>query len=224
VVAVSFACNAGLYSAAGALVCTACNAGTWSHTFGASQCNMCNMGTWSSSIAGLVSSVCIQCNAGTWSSTIGSTDVALCNACNLGTWSFMNGANSILDCVLVTTTPPTTTSTFVDVNACLDYPCSVFSSGCTDLPFPAGNSPSGRTCSACNAGFVPVNDTCRSVLAIPGLCSCPADSFWLETECNSEDSAPCPNGVGYQARLCRGDSTWEAPNVAQCQIAGLNFF
>ena len=42
----------------------------------------------------------------------------------------------------------------VDLNACDWFPCSQYSTGCTDLPAPYhGNSSEGRLCGRCNTGY-----------------------------------------------------------------------
>ena len=103
-----------------------------------------------------------------------------------------------------------------NINACHDYPCSVFSAGCTDLPPPAGNGIDGRTCKACNVGYHRLGDACIDRRLIAPKCHCPAEVGWVATGCGRTDSKVCSVGQGYQYRKCLGHASWALPDASHC--------
>ena len=59
-----------------------------------------------------------------------------------------------------------------DINACVSFPCSLSSGGCSDLPAPALNASSGRVCQPCLTGFSGNGETCTNINAcISSPCS-----------------------------------------------------
>ncbi len=118
---------------------------------------------------------------------------------------------------------PTATSDriCIQVDACVDYPCSFFSIGsCIDLPPPAINNALGRTCGGCIPGYLEYNGTCVNALVVPPVCFCPAEGAWFITACGASDSRLCTNGYRAQTRRCGLTGTWEDPSSANC-IRGL---
>lgn len=104
----------------------------------------------------------------------------------------------------------------INIDACIDFPCSVFASSCTDLPPPALNAASGRTCGACITGYSYVEDRCVNDLTILKSCHCPFDDGWYATDCDTTDSRACKNGTGTETRKCIGADSWGPVDLSQC--------
>jgi hypothetical protein len=118
-----------------------------------------------------------------------------------------------------------------EIDACVNYPCQA-NSNCSDLPAPAPDDPSGRTCH-CVAGYADCNgepsDGCEVDLAAndancgacgvacQGLCANGSCIICGDGECSvgaescvncARDCGTCPapacGGVGGQWNACRG--------------------
>jgi hypothetical protein len=183
----------------------------------------CSSGFYVSSPAsGSVPQICTPCGAGTFSFDPNSQS---CEICPLNTFSTVVGATSSSVCQdhfncargFQSANVPTASTDRIckQANACVDYPCSAFSSGCTDLAPPAPNSPSGRACGPCNNGYTSRGDACINNLLIVPVCHCSADGNWVTTGCNLNDSKPCPQGAGVQLRLCN-EGNWMNPDTSMC--------
>jgi hypothetical protein len=168
------------------------------------SCVLCNAGTWSSSAGASSSSSCVSCETGSWSTT-GSTQ-----ACT--NWTVCSAGYS------ATNTPTSASDRIcVDTNACIDNPCSSFSSGCTDIPAPAENTKNDRICGPCFEGYTLVNDSCVNNALIVPACACPAEVGWLVTGCGKNDSRLCPSGFnGLESRACGPHGVWNNPDSSQC--------
>jgi hypothetical protein len=110
-------------------------------------------------------------------------------------------------------------TTLPDPDSCTSFPCSLFSTSCTDILY-VPDSPAGRTCGACITGYVGNGSVCteQSVSAIQNLtCFCAAQIGWFKTACGSVDTRICSTKVsGYEQRRCLSNSTWEVP-VSFCE-------
>jgi hypothetical protein len=150
---------------------------------------------------------CTSCLNGTFSSQAAATSCMYWQNCSLGYYEALRPSS-------------TSDRSCLQYNACRDYPCSVFSSGnCTDLPPPALNSYSGRTCGDCLPGYSAQMDTCIDNILILPDCSCEAELGWYSVGCGFNDTRLCLNGlVGSETRLCNASGIWQPP-VSSCSIA-----
>ena len=193
------------------------------------SCGTCPLGTYvATPYTSSTSLVCHSCTAGTYTQHSQSSG---CQACVSGTFSTVNGATSALSCApwtvcrtgFTASVAPTasTDRTCVPINACIDFPCSVFSGGCTPSMSPTGDNAQSRTCAACNAGYVGDGSTCVNSLLVPPTCNCAAEVGWVTTPCNGTDSKPCASGSGVQTRACAANGDWLEPSTEQCFSSSL---
>ena len=166
-----------------------------------STCTTCTPGFFSN-VTG--QSSCTPCASGTFSNVSGATNCTAWTVCGAG-FAIIAAATSSSD------------RKCANIDACVDYPCSVNSAGCQDLPPPAGNSPQGRVCGACNTNYTRISDLCINDLALPPSgCYCAATYDWVNTACGSSDSKPCTLGAGSVTRLCLAGGVWADPVATTC--------
>lgn len=246
-------CNTGTWSsvpgANSVTMCIGCTAGTWSSVVAStsvSTCIACNAGTYSS-VVSLFQNTCLGCSAGNFSTTIGAPTKSHCRQCSAGTYSPVQSAACLpceagfytassetalcrpwtvcSDGFMAINTPSASVDRICqEIDACQDFPCSLFSSGCTDLAPPAGNAVSGRRCGPCKTGYTAVNNgyngTCLNNLLVPPVCACLSESSWVTTACELDDSQLCPSGAGFRTRRCDALGNWQLPDESSCAIAG----
>ncbi len=176
-----------------------CAVGAYNKSISPLSCALCAPGTYNP-ISG---SQCIPCPQGQYSAFSGASNCSVWSVCSLGYYE---------------ATSPTATSDRVclQINACLDFPCSAFSAGCADLPPPAGNTPSGRVCGACMSGYTNVGDWCVNSMLVVPPCSCAPQLGWVLTACGQMDTRLCSLGNGAEVRMCDNNGNWLTPDANGC--------
>ncbi len=123
--------------------------------------------------------------------------------------------------------PNDDSSLCVAANACIDFPCSTFSSQqCVDLAVPAPNDASGRICSSCRTGYSPYSvdfpDSCVSAAVLRSGCYCSSYFGWVPTACGMMDVRLCDSKVGNVTLICDWTGEWNEEDDSAC-VLGLSF-
>lgn len=151
-------CNAGYFSAAGASVCSGCQAGRYQNQGGQSSCTNCNAGKASDEVAATAESVCVSCNVGYFS-----TDGAsVCSACGVGKYQNAVGQNKCKNCIpgkASDAVAATAESFCISCNAGF-FAASFGQSSCNQCGFGQYQEETAKSsCKACGAGkFVSFTD------------------------------------------------------------------
>ena len=190
----STACPAGTFSNAGATVCTACQAGSFTQFPGSSACLTCIPGTYNPTNG---ATSCIMCSAGTASAQSGLTQS--CPQCAPQTYTDYIGQVTCIGCPVGQSAP------------------NYGSSAC--VPCPAGsyyNTQDGG-CTLCEAGTYA--DTSGNIDYCPGYCEV---GFYLPNA-GMTAPLPCPpgqysGGLGAvtECYACPTDSYTDSPASSEC--------
>ena len=176
-------CSPGSFSLGKSFSCTACVAGNFQASSGASFCDSCTPGKYSSG-EGRVSNCTDLCSTGSYSLS----GASICTACASGTYQNTTGASSCIRCPITTYQPLNGKATCISCPSG-EYGASTGAVACT--PCQKGtyqNSIGSLSCQACSAGNY------QSSTGQLDCLSCGAGRYSSSTGRESECSDACSAG------------------------------